>query len=482
MMSFAVDTSRLVGAAGLTLAYAALCGWAAWRHRTRVQAETRRRNELQAAPDGAPSWIVAYGSQTGHAEELAWRAAQTLHLAGVSVQVKPLNDVAAANLAEASYLLVIASTYGEGDPPDNAAEFARRMAYNKGDSETNNDPQPDLAKLRYAVLSLGDRTYNHFCGFGRELDRWLWSRAATPLFDRVDVDRMDAPAIGNWFERVAHMVGASDVPEWGAPAFSSWRLKARRELNSGSSGEPVFHVELAPIDEPLPEWDAGDLVQLRPPAAAHLPGAEDSQRTPALPREYSIASMPEDGCMHLLIRLRRDTEGVPGLMSGWMGLQARIGETVEVRVRAHQAFRIGGNSARRLILICNGTGIAGVRAHLKARTRLKDPAPCWLLFGERQAEHDHHYFEDVVAWQRLGILSRVDAVFSRDHAPPAYVQHRLKNMAALVRDWVAGDAAIYVCGSLAGMAEGVDATLREILGDEEVRALARQGRYRRDVY
>ena len=80
------------------------------------------------------------------------------------------------------------------------------------------------------------------------------------------------------------------------------------------------------------------------------------------------------------------------------------------------------------------------------------------------------------------MLQRLDMVFSRDQAERLYVQHRLLQRHDEVRDWIARGAAIYVCGSLQGMASGVDAALRQIAGDGPMRELAAAGRYRRDVY
>jgi sulfite reductase (NADPH) flavoprotein alpha-component len=80
------------------------------------------------------------------------------------------------------------------------------------------------------------------------------------------------------------------------------------------------------------------------------------------------------------------------------------------------------------------------------------------------------------------LISRLDLAFSRDTAERIYVQEKLRQAADELREWVADGAAIYVCGSLTGMAPGVDAALREILGDEGVEELLLEGRYRRDVY
>ena len=76
----------------------------------------------------------------------------------------------------------------------------------------------------------------------------------------------------------------------------------------------------------------------------------------------------------------------------------------------------------------------------------------------------------------------MDLAFSRDQPQRLYVQDKLCAAAELLREWMEAGAAIYVCGSLAGMAPGVDAVLREILGDTQVEELMASGRYRRDVY
>jgi sulfite reductase (NADPH) flavoprotein alpha-component len=134
-----------------------------------------------------------------------------------------------------------------------------------------------------------------------------------------------------------------------------------------------------------------------------------------------------------------------------------------------------------MILIGNGTGIAGVSALLKARIAA-GARRNWLLFGERNADHDFFRGEEIRAWQARGFLQRMDLAFSRDQDQRIYVQHRLQAAGGALREWVDAGAAIYVCGSLAGMAPGVDAVLRSTLGDDRVEQMLADGLYRRDVY
>ena len=202
---------------------------------------------------------------------------------------------------------------------------------------------------------------------------------------------------------------------------------------------------------------------------------------PDHPRDYSIASIPSDGRVHLLVRASRRADGSPGVASAWLCGGLAVGGSVDLCLRAHTNFRSGDNADRPWVLIGNGTGLAGLRSHLRARagSRRGD----WLVYGERHAAHDRPYQAELQAWLEEGVLARLDLVFSRDQAERAYVQDRLRAHAGLLRQWVRErGAALYVCGSLNGMAQGVDEALRDVLGSAEVDALARAGRYRRDVY
>jgi sulfite reductase (NADPH) flavoprotein alpha-component len=474
-------TQRLLAAALVLALYAALC-LAVWRaQRRRQQRAAREAAALQpAGGGGAASVLVSFASQTGFAEQLAWQTARALHAAGVPARLLPLGQVTALDLAGAARALFIASSYGEGDPPDAATLFARRVM-----AAAPGAPPLALGGLHYALLALGDRSYAQFCGFGRRLDAWLSGQGARPLFERIEVDNADPAALTAWRHQLSHLAGTTDLPDWEAPAFSPWRLAVRQHLNPGSAGGPLFHLELEPPPgQPLPDWEAGDLVQVQAPA------------DPGRPREYSIASIPADGRVHLLVRQERRADGSLGAASGWLTREAAIGGTVELRLRAHANFRAGPNAGRPLILLGNGTGLAGLRSHLKARAQARTPAhaptnipggpaaapPGWLVFGERQAAHDQPYRDEIDAWLAGGVLARADRVFSRDPAERRYVQHLLLDNAGELQRWVADGAAIYVCGSLQGMAQGVHDALAAALGADGLDQLAEAGRYRRDVY
>jgi len=461
---------RMLAAAGTVLSYGAMCAAIALRERRRHAAHRRAAAGLARpqADDHQPPTLVVFATQTGQAEAIAWRTAESLHARGAAVRVLSLNELDAHTLAGARQACFIASTYGEGDAPDGASVFAERFF---------GRPAPDLSALRFAVLALGDRQYTAFCGFGRALDGWLAESGATREFACIEVDNGDPAALARWQAQYGGALPDGAQTETAAEAIEpiEWRLTERVQLNPGSAGTPIFHLGFEPAHardaagERAPHWMAGDI--------ARLALASDAGR----PRDYSIASIPEDGQLQLLVRQERHPDGTLGAGSGLLTSTLSPGATLKLQLRAHPNFRLGANTERPLILIGNGTGLAGLRSHLRARA-LAGQHDNWLVFGERHRAHDFLYQGEIEAWQASGVLARLDMVFSRDQPERLYVQHRLLQAADAVAQWLARDAAIYVCGSLQGMASGVDAALRQIAGDAAVRALSASGRYRRDVY
>lgn len=458
-MLTSIDTPRLIAAAVVLVLYLALT--ARWLrplwHRPRKSADS------VDAP--RPTTLVAFASQTGFAEQLAIQTAKSLAGAAPSIQLASLAQLDADDLPHLEQALFVVSTTGEGDAPDAAARFVRQTL----------NRTLALPGLRYGVLALGDREYDNFCAFGHQLDAWLRHQGAVPLFDLVEVDNGDEGALRHWQHQLGVLGGSPDVADWETPKYQRWRLIERRLVNAGSAGDPCYHIVLRPGEGASAQWQAGDIAEIDPRNSTWNAGGE-----PLPHREYSIASLPEDGAIHLLVRQMQRDNGQPGLGSGWLTQQAATGSDVAVRIRPNSAFRVPPDS-RPVILIGNGTGIAGLRALLKARVAAGQRRN-WLIFGERNAATDRLYAEDLRHWQERRQIESLDLVFSRDQPERRYVQHRLLECAPQVRTWVADGASIYVCGSLQGMAPEVDAALSAILGADTMEQLAVDGRYRRDVY
>ncbi|WP_265468713.1 sulfite reductase subunit alpha [Arenimonas daejeonensis] len=498
--------------ASLAMPLFAVTGWMLYLDRRRKKRETRAaRSALAPASGKGDDLLVAFASQTGTAERLAWQTAAGLQSGGLAARVLPLASLDVATLAKTPRLLIVASTFGEGDPPDALRGFARRVL----------GAPASLAGLKYGLLALGDRSYEHYCGFGQTLEHWLRQHGATPLFDTVAVDSGDAGALRHWQHHLSVLAGATELPDWSVPRYQAWPLLAREHLNPGSPGGEVYRLALQPPAGAI--WSAGDIVEIGPRhgeaevaawllasghlasasvqwqgdaitlgaalAASRLPDADAARGLDAqaladtlepLPhREYSIASLPADGRLELLVRRMFRPDGRLGLGSAWLTRDAPGGADRGAG-QANPGFH-APQDARPLILIGNGTGIAGLRALLRARI-VAGQGRNWLLFGERTQAHDAYFGDEVASAQARGFLAHADFAFSRDQPERVYVQQRLREQSARLREWVGLGASIYVCGSLQGMAPGVEAVLAEVLGAETVERMAESGRYRRDVY
>ena len=424
--------------------------WRAWRR-------------AQGMPAGKPL-LIAYASQSGFGAQLAEDLAQALSTRGCPALALPLQRVRAQDIGAAERMLFIASTTGEGDAPDNAEAFVTQVM----------QAPRRLQQLQYGLLALGDSSYAGFCRFGRRLDAWLRAAGATPAFARIEADGGSTAALDHWAQAVAQFTGSGAAQLAAAPTGPQrWALAERSILNPGSPGAPIHRIVLQPL-EPLPAWRAGDIARIR--MAGQAP----------VWREYTLASLPHEGRIELLVREARRPDGQRGLGSGWLGHGLALGGELAVQVRSNSGFH-GPEPATPLVLIGNGTGLAGLAVHLKERERARQAgqtiAPAWLLFGERTRRHDALCDADLQAWLANGVLQRLDRSFSRDaDAPARYVQDLLDLHGALLRDWVARGAALYVCGQRDGMAQGVETALRAALGDATVEQLAADGRYRRDVY
>ncbi|WP_271412287.1 sulfite reductase flavoprotein subunit alpha [Pseudomonas sp. Q1-7] len=512
---FGLTGRILVTLASLTMPLFFVTGWLLYLDRRRKKRAARAARGNLAASGGDDSWLIGFASQSGFAEQLAWQSAGQLQAAGLPVRVEPLASLDGAALAQSRNALFVVSTFGDGEAPDDARGFERKVL----------GQASQLAGLRFAVLALGDRQYEQFCGFGRRLQAWLKGQGASQLFDPVEVDNGDSGALQQWQQQLAQVSGSAQLTPWSGPAFEHWTLERREHLNPGSQGESTWLLRLRPPAGSRMEWQAGDLVEILPRQAdsriqawldqhkldgdapveldgmrqplrqalagrllpnsfEHLVGLHPQALVQALiglsVRQYSIASLASDGALELIVRQEQHADGSLGIASGWLTHFLPEGAAVPLRLRRNSRFHLVEDD-RPLIFIGNGTGLAGLRSLLKAaiadgRTRN------WLLFGERNRAHDFYCRDELQGWLDQGELQRLDLAFSRDQAAKVYVQDRLREAADELRSWLAEGAVLYICGSLQGMAEGVDTTLRDILGDAGLQQLHDEGRYRRDVY
>jgi sulfite reductase (NADPH) flavoprotein alpha-component len=276
-----------------------------------------------AAP--VKSLAILFGSQTGTAEGLAKKIAKRAETAGFGPRVIDMAKFETVDLTTEERLLIVTSTYGDGDPPDNAMAFWEFL---------KSDAAPALGNLQYSVLALGDTNYTAFCQFGKNCDERLEKLGARRIHPRTDCDVDYEGSATAWIEaafaalssnsEAAPSPAASPASEASAatPAAEApqgWsrknpfpaRLLANRKLNGDGSGKEVRHYEISLAGSNL-SYEVGDALGVMPANCGELVGdlltalgcdGEEAVKTPdgsetslrlALTQHYDITKPSTD--------------------------------------------------------------------------------------------------------------------------------------------------------------------------------------------
>ncbi|WP_168119934.1 assimilatory sulfite reductase (NADPH) flavoprotein subunit [Paenibacillus sp. HB172176] len=180
---------------------------------------------VSAVPAAPREATILFGSQTGNAQRLSSKLAAKLKEQGFEVTLSAMNQYKTKELKNAAHLFIIASTHGEGDPPDNAITF-HEFLYGKR--------APKLQGLKFSVLALGDTSYEFFCKTGKDFDARLEELGAERLVERVDCDLdFEGPA-ADWFANVVNALNA-DTGSAAAAASAGGAPAVSAELTSGES-------------------------------------------------------------------------------------------------------------------------------------------------------------------------------------------------------------------------------------------------------
>ena len=229
----------------------------------------------------AAELTVLFGSESGNAEGLADKTVKAAAKSGFKAKAVSMGDIAPATLKGVKNLLVIVSTWGEGDPPDNAIDF-----YNAFMS----DQAPGLEGTRYSVLGLGDTSYEHFCKMGIDFDARLEALGAQRIFDRKDCDVDFDEDYATWQKGVLaalleftstptpstaeNLIVAPTTPNVSYSRKNPFpsRLNSRILLNGKGSAKETIHLEFDLEGSGL-TYEVGDALAVVP---ANAPDVVDS--------------------------------------------------------------------------------------------------------------------------------------------------------------------------------------------------------------
>lgn len=215
---------------------------------------------------------ILYGSQTGTAETLSKRLAKEAGKRGFAPTVHSLAKYPISQLASETRVLIVTSTFGDGEPPDNAKAFWEQL---------QNASAPKLPDLKFSVCALGDSNYPKFCRFGVDLDARLAALGAQRIHARVDCDVDYDQPFAQWMNTsLPALAGSSSgngAPIVVEPTLTSETkettfdrnnpfaaiLKVNRKLTGNGSEKDVRHFEIS-VDGSGLRYEAGDALGVYP--------------------------------------------------------------------------------------------------------------------------------------------------------------------------------------------------------------------------
>ena len=241
---------------------------------------------------------ILFATESGNSENLAHRTAKLARKRGFRPKVVDFADLDTASLAKEQNLLVIAATWGEGEPPARASHaYAALMGQDA----------PSLAGVRFGVLALGDTSYVEFCAIGRLLDARFEALGGTRIIDRVDCDLDYEQPAAAWIDQAldklkpatATPLAAAVELVTAAPLEATAEVVEHVNLNSSRSDKETIHIALG-FDGGTPAYEPGDSLELFPEndpvlveqvlAATGLSGDDTARRALLVDRDITTLS------------------------------------------------------------------------------------------------------------------------------------------------------------------------------------------------
>ena len=352
---------------------------------------------------------------------------------------------------------------------------------------------PDSAKeVRHFTIGLGDSGITYEAGDGFGIKPVNDAALVSAVIARLGVPP-DVPVHTKLGEITLTQALTTDY-EIGIPSMDL--IEAVAETAGNAELDHVLqNGDRASFDAWTWGRDVADVLDLDPSLALD-PAEFLGLLRPLQHRVYSISSSPtaHEGTVHLTVstvRYRSAERDRGGVCSTY--LADRVGEAQEAGVflSANKSFRLPSDDTP-IIMIGPGTGVAPFRAFLHERRARGATGKNWLFFGDQHRSSDFLYEDELVEFERDGLLTRLDVAFSRDQHEKIYVQHRMREAGAQLFDWLESGAHLYVCGDAARMAKSVDEAVHDIVAEHGGRSpdaaedyvdeLKRSKRYLRDVY
>jgi sulfite reductase (NADPH) flavoprotein alpha-component len=360
---------------------------------------------VEAPARAAEPLTILFASESGNAERLAQDVAKLAKKSGFKPRIVDFADLEIADLPKQSRLVVIAATWGEGEPPSRAT---RAYADLMGPSA------PRLEGITYAVLALGDTAYAEFCGVGKAIDARLAELGGVRAIDRIDCDLdFDAPAAA-WIKSTLEVLApdqalsdnvvAIDFGARGPAEVSREPLNVEVlehvNLNSSRSGKETFHLALG-FDGAIPGYEPGDSLELF------------SENDPVLIEAVlSVTGLRDDDAVRATLAGERD---ITTLSVKTLGTFVAQTGHAEVRKLLDEGQARSWIEGRQLIDLVEAFPVSLTAEQLTALTRPLPPRAYSIASSRKEVGDEAHLLIAAVRYETHGRLrSGVASTFVAD--------------------------------------------------------------------
>ncbi len=290
-------------------------------------------------PAKKPNLTILYGTESGNSEALAADAKKLAQKKGIKANIIDMADLEVTKLAGLENLMVIVSTWGEGDPPERAVEFYKQFM---------SDAAPNLDGLNYSVLGLGDTSYEQFCKMGKDFDARLETLGAKRIHDRIDCDVDYESAANSWLGTsldalldlndvgAVASTGTDVTVETAMPAATSVVYDKKNPfpatiidkvvLNGTGSAKETLHVELS-LEESGLSYKPGDSLAVVPTNCPDV--VESILAVTGLSKDEAVTNKQGDS-FKLFDYLLRESD-ITGLSKTFIQKYAELGSNEELK-------------------------------------------------------------------------------------------------------------------------------------------------------
>jgi len=459
--------------------------------------------------------LIAYASQSGTAAAIAKNIVKQLpkksgyHLACVS-------SLKAHQLHDYQHVFLLASTYGDGEPPEQAIGFMTSLQ----------KLEPSLSAVKYSVLALGDTKYPKFCAFGHQLSDILQQKGAQALMPVTEINQGHEGSIQLWWRQLTQLLGWQNAKlekTWYQQQVLVNECLNENVLTPEVNNRPAHHLSLS---AKTCDFSPGDLVEIQPKnneitlltklehygwssatmvilhnkklsllSALHQLDWQDEhadnpqalvEKLPELnARTYSIASYSEQGVIDLLVRKLIKDDGSVGLCSGYLA-ELKVQDTLTLAIKKHSHFHPPSVTSP-IIMIAAGTGLAPFIGFLEQRMATTQRGKAWLIMGERNKQYDNYFDEKLTRFQHSDCLHKRQHAWSQSSE---YSDHQARYVGDILQaeqenlcHWLfEKNAKLYICGNASTLGVSCDRVLTDMLGEERLEKLKRQQQIRYDLY